>query len=106
MIFIVTIRSHTIHVFHLSAPENTDSFRSIGQNKTSITLQWNAVNTNSFILHVNGTWINIPAPDGNKSVTYTVSNLTTETLYTFTLFTVLMYATSNGVTLTAATGQI
>uniref|UniRef100_G3Q8R7 C-type lectin domain-containing protein n=1 Tax=Gasterosteus aculeatus aculeatus TaxID=481459 RepID=G3Q8R7_GASAC len=69
-----------------NTPPNTDTFKSIGQNETSITLQWNQVNTNvSFVLKFNGTERNISEPV-NGPVIYTVSSLTAGTKYTFTLF--------------------
>ena len=91
----------------VSAPSNTDSFRSAGQDETSITLQWNKVNNNvSFILQFNGTEINISAPVGGGPVTHTVSSLTAGTKYTFTLFSVFENVRSSGVNITAVTGKM
>ena len=91
----------------VSAPPNTDSFRSAGQDETSITLQWNKVNNNvSFILQFNGTEINISAPVGGGPVTHTVSSLTAGTKYTFTLFSVFEDVRSSGVNITAVTGKM
>ena len=93
--------------FSVSAPPNTGSFISTGQDETSITLQWNKVNNNvSFILQFNGTEINITAPDGDGAVTHTVSSLTAGTKYTFTLFSVFENVRSSGEIITAVTGKI
>ena len=93
--------------FSVSVPPNAISFRSTGQDETSITLQWNTVNNNiSFILQFNGTEINITAPVGGGPVTHTVSSLTAGTKYTFTLFSVFENVRSSGVNLTAVTGKM
>ncbi|XP_071333960.1 receptor-type tyrosine-protein phosphatase eta-like [Trachinotus anak] len=88
-------------------PPNAENFRSIGQDETSITLQWNKVNNNvSFILQFNGSEINITAPDGDGPVTHTVSSLTAGTKYSFTLFSVLENVRSSGVNITAVTAPL
>ena len=93
--------------FCVSAPRDTDSFRSTGQDETSVTLQWNEVGNNvSFILVVNGTETNITAPNGAGPVTHTVSSLTAGTKYTFTVFSVFKNVTNSGINITAATGKI
>ena len=89
------------------APVNTDSFRASGQNESSITLQWNKVNSNvSFVLQFNGTETHISAPDGDGPVSHTVSSLTAGTTYTFTLFSVFENVRSSGLKLTAVTGKL
>ncbi|XP_077962595.1 C-type mannose receptor 2-like [Gasterosteus aculeatus] len=91
-------------ICYTSTPPNTDSFKSIGQNETSITLQWNQVNTNvSFVLKFNGTERNISEPLGDGPVTHTVSSLTAGTKYTFTLFFVFESVRSSGVNTAAVT---
>ncbi|XP_075891673.1 fibronectin-like [Nelusetta ayraudi] len=100
------ITSTGVNVTAATAPQNTDSFRVIWQNETSITLQWNTVNNNSFHLRFNGEQILIHAPGGNGPVNYTVSNLTAGTLYTFTLFTVFENTFSSGISVTALAGEI
>ncbi|XP_038550923.1 tenascin-like, partial [Micropterus salmoides] len=88
----------------VSAPSKTENFRSIGQDETSITLQWNKVNNNiSFILQFNGAEIDLTAPDDDGPVTHTVSSLTAATKYTFTLFSVFENVRSSGVNITAVT---
>ncbi|XP_051231422.1 uncharacterized protein LOC127349596 [Dicentrarchus labrax] len=100
-------RSSGITTTAVTAPPNTDSFTSTGQNETSITLQWNKVNNNtSFILQFNGTEINISAPDGDGPVTHTVSSLTAGTRYTFTLLSVFENVRSSGTTTTAVTAPL
>ncbi|XP_038550543.1 macrophage mannose receptor 1-like, partial [Micropterus salmoides] len=91
-------------ICYSTTPPKTEDFRSIGQNETSITLQWNKVNNNfSFILQFNDAEINITAPDGDGPVTYRVSSLTAATEYTFTLFSVFENVRSSGVNITAVT---
>ncbi|XP_038587250.1 macrophage mannose receptor 1-like [Micropterus salmoides] len=99
------VRSSGVNITAVTAPPNAESFRSIGQDVTSITLQWNKVNNSfSFILQFNDAEINIPAPDGDGPVTHTVSSLTAATEYTFTLFSVFENVRSSGVNITAVTG--
>ncbi|XP_045921313.1 uncharacterized protein LOC123980805 [Micropterus dolomieu] len=91
-------------ICYSTTPPKTEDFRSIGQDETSITLQWNKVNNNfSFILQFNNAEINITAPDGDGPVTHTVSSLTAATKYTFTLFSVFENVRSSGVNITAVT---
>ncbi|XP_076581739.1 tenascin-like [Chaetodon auriga] len=98
------VRSSGVSITAVTAPPNKHSFRSTGQNETSITLQWNEVNDNvSFILQYDDTEINITAPDGDGGVTHTVSSLTAATKYTFTLFSVFEDIRSRGVSITAVT---
>lgn len=92
-------------IVFLLAPPNADNFRLIGQNETSVSLQWSKVKNNNFNLQFNGTTINITAPDGNGPVTHTVSDLAAGTQITFTLFTVFENIRSSGVKLTAVTGE-
>ncbi|XP_075890207.1 receptor-type tyrosine-protein phosphatase H-like isoform X2 [Nelusetta ayraudi] len=97
------VLSSGVNLSAVTAPLNTDSFQAATQDETSITLQWNAVTNNSFILRFNGTYVHISAPDINGTINYTVSNLTAGTLYTFTLFTVFEEIFSSGVSIKAAT---
>lgn len=90
---------------HLSAPENTDSFQTVTQDETSVTLQWNQVTKNSFLLTFSETNIFIPVPEGNGPINYTVSNLTAGAQYTFILFTVFENTFSSGVTTVSRTGK-
>ncbi|XP_068164929.1 macrophage mannose receptor 1-like [Antennarius striatus] len=100
-------RSSGIQISAVTAPLNTDGFRSIGRDETSITLLWNTVNDNvDFILQFNGSEINITAPDGDGPVTHTVSNLTAGTQYTFTLFSVFENVRSSGIKITAVTAPL
>ncbi|XP_015252440.1 PREDICTED: receptor-type tyrosine-protein phosphatase H-like [Cyprinodon variegatus] len=77
--------------------------RVLGQDETSITLQWDKLNSTSFVLQFNGTEKNISAPDGNGPVNHTVSSLSAGTKYVFTLFSVFGNARGSGIQLTAAT---
>jgi len=96
----------TFH-FSLSAPQNAGGFTKSGQDESSITLQWNKINSStSFVLQFSGTQTNINAPDGDGPVIHIVSSLTAGTKYTFTLFSVFEGIKSSGVQLTAVTGKI
>ncbi|XP_053197056.1 receptor-type tyrosine-protein phosphatase H-like [Scomber japonicus] len=99
------VRSSGVNLTAVTAPRNADDFKSIGQNETSITLQWNKVNDIlNYILEFNGHEINVTASQGDK-LTYTVSELTNGTKYDFSLFTVFENVRSSGVNLTAVTDQ-
>ncbi|XP_075306997.1 fibronectin-like [Odontesthes bonariensis] len=101
------VRSSGLQLTAVTAPINTQSFRPSAQNETSITLQWNQVNSNvSFVLQFNGAETNISAPDGDGAVTHTVSSLTAGTKYTFTLFSVFENVRSSGLQLIAVTAPI
>ena len=91
---------------YILAPRNTDDFKSIGRNETSITLQWNKVNDIlNYILVFNGHEINVTISEKDK-VTYIVSGLTNGTKYDFSLFTVFENVRSSGVNLAAVTGKM
>ncbi|XP_016522325.1 receptor-type tyrosine-protein phosphatase H-like, partial [Poecilia formosa] len=79
-------------------------FRALAENESSITLQWNKINSStSFVLQFNGIETNISSPDGDGPVNHTVSSLTAGTKYTFTLFHVFENVRNSGVQLTAVT---
>ncbi|XP_039472732.1 receptor-type tyrosine-protein phosphatase eta-like [Oreochromis aureus] len=83
-----------------SAPNNTEEFQAVDQNATSITLMWKTVpNIDSYLLVFNGREINI----SNSTNEYTVSDLTSGTRYSFTLFTVFGNVSSSGVNCIAVT---
>ncbi|XP_039879458.1 tenascin-X-like [Simochromis diagramma] len=84
----------------VTAPRNADEFKEIGQNETSITLEWKTVpNIDNYILVFNEREINI----SNSTEEYRVLNLTSGTRYTFTLFTVFGNVRSSGVNCIAVT---
>ncbi|XP_044193633.1 receptor-type tyrosine-protein phosphatase eta-like isoform X2 [Thunnus albacares] len=96
-------KSSGVNLTAVTEPRNAEDFKSVGQNETSITLQWNKVeDILSYTLVFNGSEINVTA-SGKDQVTYTHSGLTSGTKYDFTLFTVFEYAKSSGVNLTAVT---
>ncbi|XP_030578342.1 tenascin-like [Archocentrus centrarchus] len=98
------VRSSGVSITVVTAPPNAENFRSIGQNESSITLQWNKVNNNiSFVLQFNGTETNISAPDGDGPLTLIVPSLSAATVYTFTLYSVFKNVRSSGVNITAVT---
>ncbi|XP_078792382.1 receptor-type tyrosine-protein phosphatase H-like [Oryzias latipes] len=100
------VRSSGQKLTVVTAPQNAKNCKASGQNETSITLQWDKVNTNvSFVLQFNGTETNISAPAGDAVIHHTVSSLTAGTKYTFTLFSVFENVRSTGVNITAATAK-
>ncbi|XP_041817973.1 receptor-type tyrosine-protein phosphatase beta-like isoform X4 [Chelmon rostratus] len=88
----------------VTAPVNAKEFKSVGQNETSITLQWVKVDDffNYKLVYSEGE-INVNASAGHEQVTHTISGLTNGTKYEFSLFTVFETVSSSGVTLTAVT---
>ncbi|XP_071375556.1 receptor-type tyrosine-protein phosphatase H-like isoform X3 [Centroberyx affinis] len=82
-------------------PENVQKVTVLGQNETSITLQWEKVaNIVTYRLHYNDNdniiMKDVTAPDEGASVEYVVSSLTAATEYNFTLFTVFEGINSTG----------
>ncbi|XP_041817972.1 receptor-type tyrosine-protein phosphatase beta-like isoform X3 [Chelmon rostratus] len=88
----------------VTAPLNAKEFKSVGQNETSITLQWVKVDDflNYKLVYSEGE-INVNASAGHEQVTHTISGLTSGTKYEFSLFTVFETVNSSGVSLTAVT---
>ncbi|XP_067433235.1 receptor-type tyrosine-protein phosphatase H-like [Thunnus thynnus] len=100
------VRSSGVNLTAVTEPRNAEDFKSVGQNETSITLQWNKVDDIlNYTLVFNGSEINVTA-SGKDQVTYIHSGLTSGTKYDFTLFTVFEYAKSSGVNLTAVTAPL
>ena len=88
-------------------PLNAQQFQSVGQNETSVTLQWNKVNDFlTYTLEYNNEDINITALEGDQQVKRTISGLSSGTKYDFRLFTVFETVRSSGVNLTAVTGKM
>ncbi|XP_016533233.1 deleted in malignant brain tumors 1 protein-like [Poecilia formosa] len=98
-----SIRSSGVQLTAVTTPQNAEGFTNSGQNESSITLQWNKINNNGFVLQYDGIETNISSPDGDGPVIHTVSSLTAGTRYTFTLFSVFEGIRSSGVQLTAVT---
>ncbi|XP_053270120.1 receptor-type tyrosine-protein phosphatase H isoform X3 [Pleuronectes platessa] len=99
-----TVRSSGENLTAVTAPPNADEFKSVGQNETSVTLQWNKVNGFlNYTLAYNNKEIIIPASEGDPQVTQTISDLSNGTKYDFTLFTVFETVRSSGENLTAVT---
>ncbi|XP_074477050.1 receptor-type tyrosine-protein phosphatase H-like isoform X12 [Sebastes fasciatus] len=87
----------------VTAPLNAVDFKSLDQNETSITLQWQRVGTiSNYVLVFNGSEINVPA-SAAQQVNHTISGLTSGTEYNFTLFTVFENVRSRGANLFAVT---
>ncbi|KAM4524280.1 receptor-type tyrosine-protein phosphatase H-like [Odontesthes bonariensis] len=83
-------------------PPDVKEFSVVGQNETSITLQWKQVdNSTHYILRFSRREENISS--SAAAVTYTVYHLTNATRYDFSLFTVFANVSSSGVTITAVT---
>ncbi|XP_076743561.1 receptor-type tyrosine-protein phosphatase H isoform X3 [Maylandia zebra] len=84
----------------VTAPRNAEEFEAVGQNETSITLEWKTVpNIDKYILAFNEREINI----SNSENEYRVLNLTSGTRYNVTLFTVFGNVRSSGVNCIAVT---
>ena len=91
---------------YILAPPNTEEFKSVTQNETSITLQWNKVGDFlDYILVFNGNEINVPASVEQHQVTHTIPGLTSGTKYDFSLFTVFEKVNSTGFSFNAVTGR-
>ncbi|XP_060950407.1 receptor-type tyrosine-protein phosphatase H-like [Limanda limanda] len=99
-----TIRSSGVNLTAVTAPRNAEGFKSVGQNETSVTLQWNKVNGSvTYTLVSSKGGININASEGDQTVTYTISGLSSGTKHYFSLFTVFETVRSSGVSLSAVT---
>ncbi|XP_069011805.1 receptor-type tyrosine-protein phosphatase H-like [Embiotoca jacksoni] len=99
------IRSSGVNLTAVTAPLNAKEFKSVGQNETSITLQWTeGSEIHNYTLVFDGGEININSSE--KLVTHTISNLKNGTEYKFTLFTVFENISSSGVNLTAVTAPL
>ncbi|KAM4526088.1 receptor-type tyrosine-protein phosphatase H-like [Fundulus diaphanus] len=95
-------RSRGANISAVTAPPDTESFKAIAQNETTITLEWIKVgDINSYTLSYDGKEVNITLSAVN--VEYTVSGLTSATRYSFTLYTVLEGARSRGANISAVT---
>ncbi|KAL3967659.1 phylloquinone omega-hydroxylase/docosahexaenoic acid omega-hydroxylase [Sarotherodon galilaeus] len=94
------VSSSGVNCIAVTAPQNTEEFKAVDQNETSITLMWKTVpNIDHYLLVFNGSKINI----SNSTEKYTVPNLTSGTRYNFTLFTVFGNVSSRGVNCIAVT---
>ncbi|XP_076008083.1 receptor-type tyrosine-protein phosphatase H-like isoform X2 [Genypterus blacodes] len=87
------------HLFSaVTAPRNTQQFKSVDQNETSINLQWAEVeNILSYQLKYSGGEINV------TGTSHTISGLTAATKHNITLFSVFEGVKSSGETITAVT---
>ena len=96
-----------IYLCFLPAPRNAEDFKSVGQNETSVTLQWKKVeNILTYVLvSSDGLETNVTAEIANEPVTHVTSGLTNGTKYNFTLFTVSENVRSSGVSISAFTGK-
>ncbi|XP_060950409.1 receptor-type tyrosine-protein phosphatase H-like [Limanda limanda] len=98
------VRSSGVTISAFTAPANAKDFKSVGQNETSVTLQWKKVeNILTYVLGSSDGEIDVTAEMGNEIVTHVTSGLTNGTKYNFTLFTVSGNVSSSGVTISAFT---
>ncbi|XP_044034999.1 receptor-type tyrosine-protein phosphatase H-like isoform X2 [Siniperca chuatsi] len=98
------VRSSGVNITAVTAPRNTEEFKSVGQNETSITLQWKTVNDSlNYIILFNGSDVDITASAGQEQITHAILELTSGTKYDFSLFTVFENVRSSGVNITAVT---
>eukprot|EP00066_Takifugu_rubripes_P012307 XP_011601573.1 PREDICTED: receptor-type tyrosine-protein phosphatase H isoform X1 [Takifugu rubripes] len=87
-----------------TAPRNSNWFKSISQNESSITLQWEKVDgVLDYRLVFSREQINVSASVSQEQVTHVVSRLTNGTKYSFSVFAVFENIQSSGTELTAAT---
>ncbi|XP_027890241.1 receptor-type tyrosine-protein phosphatase H isoform X26 [Xiphophorus couchianus] len=87
-----------------TAPENVESVSVITQNTSSITLQWDKVNSiSTYKLQYDSVTKNISDNSGETFVQHVVSDLTAGTEYSFTLFTEANGVNSSGLLFSAAT---
>ncbi|XP_033963190.1 receptor-type tyrosine-protein phosphatase H-like isoform X2 [Pseudochaenichthys georgianus] len=99
-------RSSGVNLTAVTAPLSAGGFRTVTQNETSITLQWDKVDDIiNYTLGLNGKEI-IVTPTADIEVKHTIPDLTNGTKYNFQLFTVFEYAKSTGVNLTAVTAPL
>lgn len=95
-----------IFLFCVSAPANVENVKVIGQNETSVTLQWRTGTKYTYELKFqNGTSLINTTAKTDVLETQTVSSLTAGTEYNFTLFTVEGDYRSSGYNFTADTGR-
>ncbi|XP_062267958.1 receptor-type tyrosine-protein phosphatase H-like, partial [Platichthys flesus] len=99
------VRSSGVSISSFTAPPNAEDFKSVGQNETSVTLQWKKVeNILTYVLvSSDGLETNVTAEIANEPVTHVTSGLTNGTKYNFTLFTVSENVRSSGVSISAFT---
>ncbi|XP_076616431.1 receptor-type tyrosine-protein phosphatase H-like isoform X3 [Chaetodon auriga] len=101
------VNSSGVNLTAATAPLNAKEFRPIGQNETSITLQWAKVDgLLNYMLLYGEEKIDVSASAEHEQVTHTISGLTSGTKYDFILFTVFENVNSSGVNLTAATAPL
>ncbi|XP_071062929.1 tenascin-like, partial [Pseudochaenichthys georgianus] len=101
------VNSTGVNYTAVTAPRNAEELESVGQNETSITLQWRKVNAIlNYTLVINTSMINVSASEGFDKVKYVISNLTSGTKYNVSLLTVFENVKSTGVNYFADTGKI
>ncbi|CAJ1080953.1 receptor-type tyrosine-protein phosphatase H-like isoform X1 [Xyrichtys novacula] len=97
-------RSTGVSIRASTAPPNPDGLVILGQNQTSITLQWKRMGNLSYKLGFNETFLEeIPAVEGQATVTKTIHGLTRGTKYNLSLFAVFHNVSSSGLPFTAVT---
>ncbi|XP_056885165.1 receptor-type tyrosine-protein phosphatase H-like isoform X1 [Takifugu flavidus] len=98
------VTSSGISLSAATAPRNSNWFKSISQNESSITLQWEKVDgILDYRLVFSREQINVSANVSQEQVTHVVSGLTNGTKYSFSVFAVFENIQSSGTELTAAT---
>ncbi|KAI4807937.1 hypothetical protein KUCAC02_027709, partial [Chaenocephalus aceratus] len=99
----VGVKSTAVNLTAVTAPRNTEEFKSVGQNETSITLQWNNLKKIfNYTLVFNEKEIHVPASE-EPLLTQTITELTSGIKYELRLFTVFENVNSTGVNYTAVT---
>ncbi|RVE59552.1 hypothetical protein OJAV_G00190000 [Oryzias javanicus] len=91
-------------IIAVTAPTDTESFMTLRQNETSITLRWKRVeNISNYILFINGANENNITQESTDDITHVVGDLTSGMRHEFSLFTAFEYARSRGNNITAVT---
>ncbi|XP_035468450.1 receptor-type tyrosine-protein phosphatase H isoform X2 [Scophthalmus maximus] len=98
------VRSSGVNLIAVTVPRNTEEIKSVGQNETSVTLQWKKVeHILTYTLGFSGGEINVTALVEDELVTHTIPDLSSGTEYSFSLVTVFASVKSSGVNHTAVT---
>ncbi|KAJ0015903.1 hypothetical protein NQD34_014193 [Periophthalmus magnuspinnatus] len=98
------IRSTGANLTASTVPSKVNGFKAVSENEKNITLQWNNENKNiNYSLWFNEEYTHFTAKDFGETANYTVLNLNDTTIYNFTLFTVFLNKSGDGVSISAAT---
>ncbi|XP_034563692.1 receptor-type tyrosine-protein phosphatase H-like isoform X2 [Notolabrus celidotus] len=98
------VRSSGVTIMAPTAPPNPGGLKIVGQNDTSITLQWNKVeNLLNYKLKVDELEVEVLAVAGQVLVTKTFDQLESGTKHSFSLFALYHHVRSSGLNISAVT---